>query len=120
VPVICDAIDSFTPLAFAGLLAAVVAVAVIAIALPLVAGFVLDGLVLLACGRGLKALVSALVFVVVLSGAGLLLLGFSRSQGPIAATPVFDNAAGMLLPWSIGFAVLAFLMRQVRRARRRR
>lgn len=120
-----DAGDAGAPTAsfFAGLMAAVASVVVIAVLLPFFATFVLDGLVLLARGKGSRGLLVAIAIVIAVAGIGYLLLAFSRegaSSSSSSSSSVFESAAAFLLPWSIAAALLAFVVRQGRRVLQQR
>lgn len=107
----------FTPAAFTGMiLGSMVAPLLLTIFLPFTASLLLDGIVFVLRGRGVRPLLLAFALTAVIAIAGLFALSMG---GPDAATR-FSTTAGFLLPWGCGLAGLAFLIRQVKAATARR
>ena len=92
------------------MLGSLVAPIVLAVLLPFAASMILDGLVLVLRGRGLRGLVVALTLTGAVAVCGVLAL---TAGGPQSASS-FSTSASFLLPWSSALAGLAFVVRQVK------
>lgn len=100
---------------FTSILTAYVGVVVLAAILPFAASLILDGIVHLFRGRGLKPLMIATGLTVGVAVAGI----FATSHGQPSSGPTPEVSAGMalvvefLLPFSISLALIAFGIRMI-------
>lgn len=93
-----------------------VAPLVLAIFLPFVASLLLDGVVFLLRGRGVRPLLLAVAMTAAMAIAGLVAL----SMGGHDAVAHFGTPARFLLPWGCGLALVGFLIRQFKAVAARR
>lgn len=110
---------AFGPQYFTALMAAMVAAVLVAVILPFSCSFLLDGLVLLARGKGPRGLIDGAVAVAAVVAAAGLLLAIAGSA-PESSSTIFNTATSFLAPWAVVAALGAFLLRQARQVLRRR
>lgn len=97
------------------ILTAYIGVIVLVVFLPFVSTFILDGVVHVFRGRGLKPLLIGVAFTVVVAIVGVATISYGQPEGG----PAPETAAGMasiaelLLPFSVGLALLAFVFRTI-------
>lgn len=117
-PSLAAGATGFSAEMFTGLiLGSLVAPVIIAIVLPFSASLLLDGLVLMLRGRGIKPLIFALALALAAAtgATGVIAL----AMGSPGSAQQFATTAELLLPWGCGLAGLAFLIRQAKAALRR-
>lgn len=107
----------FSPDQFLGtLLGSVVAVVLLAVLLPFAASLILDAIVLMLRGRGVRGLAVAGALTTVTAAVGVICL----SAGGATTRATFSSSVSILLPFSCALAVGAFVVRQVKGAAGRR
>lgn len=116
-PSLIEASTGFSPDEFLGmLLGSVVAVVLLAVLLPFAASLILDSVVLVLRGRGIRGLFVAGALTAVTTVTGLIALEAGGSR----ASTAFSSSAALLLPFSCALAAIAFVVRQVKAASTRR
>jgi hypothetical protein len=97
------------------ILTAYAGVIILVVLLPFVATFILDGVVLVFRGRGLKPLMLGVAFTILVTILGLVAVSYGQAEaGPTPGTAAgMESMTRMLLPFSIGLALLAFVSRTV-------
>ncbi|TFC84040.1 hypothetical protein E3T28_03680 [Cryobacterium sinapicolor] len=102
-----------SPDSFGALLFAYVGIMVMTVFLPFVASFLLDGVVQVLRGNGLKFFLAALGLTVLFALAGYLLWQYGINNPPLPSSTLVSmgTMAQMLLAFSTALALVAFVSR---------
>ena len=105
-----------SPYGFGALLAACSGILVIVVGLPFVASFLLDGVIQVFRNNGLKLFLGALGMSVLVALVGYLLWLYGSTNATLAPSTLesMGTMAQMLLTFSTGLALIAFVSRTAR------